>query len=298
MKMKVLILSRNIGLYSTQRLILECRKRGHNVQVVDPLTCSLIVDNHNPTILDNAGMEIKADWVLPRIGSTATSYGAAIIRQFELKNIPVITSSQALLQARDKLVALQLLAKENLPIPKSGLLSPLECDPNLIRREFEFPAIIKLLDSTHGLGVILSDSLQNGVAISEAFVRLQKKFIIQKFIKESAGQDIRAFVVNGSIVATMLRKAPEGEYRSNMHRGSSGTPIQLTEEEQHVILKASETLGLQVSGVDIMRSKDGPLILEVNASPGLEGIESVTKVNVAGAIISYGDQLARSAMNG
>ncbi|HRG44434.1 MAG TPA: 30S ribosomal protein S6--L-glutamate ligase, partial [Saprospiraceae bacterium] len=130
------------------------------------------------------------------------------------------------------------------------------------------------------------------------FVRLQKKFIIQKFIKESAGQDIRAFVVNGSIVATMLRKAPEGEYRSNMHRGSSGTPIQLTEDEQQVILKASETLGLQVSGVDIMRSKEGPLILEVNASPGLEGIESVTKVNVAGAIISYGDQLARSAMNG
>ncbi|MCO6462138.1 MAG: RimK family alpha-L-glutamate ligase [Saprospiraceae bacterium] len=296
--MKVLILSRNIGLYSTQRLILECRKRGHNVQVVDPLTCNLIVDNHNPMVIDNSGMEIKADWVLPRIGSTATSYGAAIIRQFELKKIPVITSSQALLQARDKLIALQLLTKNNLPVPKTGLISPLECDANLIRREFEFPAIIKLLDSTHGLGVILSDSLQNGIAVSEAFVRMQKKFIIQKFIKESAGQDIRAFVVNGKIVASMLRKAPEGEYRSNMHRGSTGSHIELTTEEQEVILKASQTLGLEVSGVDIMRSEEGPLILEVNASPGLEGIESVTKVNVAGAIISYGDQLARSSLNG
>lgn len=292
--MKVLILSRNIGLYSTQRLILECRKRGHNVQVIDPLTCNLIIDNNASYILDNSGQEVIADWVLPRIGSTATSYGAAVIRQFELKGIPVVTSSQALLQARDKLVALQLLAQNGLPIPKTALLSSIECDSQLIRREFEFPAVIKLLDSTHGLGVILSDSSQNGVAIAEAFMRMQQKFIIQKFVKESAGQDIRAFVVNGKIIATMLRKAPEGDFRSNMHRGSTATVIELTEEEQKVVLDASKTLGLEVAGVDIMRSKEGPVVLEVNASPGLEGIEGVTKVNVAGSIVAYGDFIART----
>ena len=293
-KMKVLILSRNIGLYSTQRLILECRKKGHQVQVIDPLTCNLIIENDHSVILDNAGQEIRADWVLPRIGSTATNFGAAVIRQFELNGIPVTTSSQALLQARDKLVALQLLAKNKLPIPKTALLSPMETDGQLIRREFHFPAIVKLLDSTHGLGVILSDTAQNGVAISEAFQRMQQKFIIQKFIKESAGQDIRAFVVQGRIVASMLRKAPEGEYRSNMHRGASATVIELTEAERETVLKATAALSLEVAGVDIMRSECGPLILEVNASPGLEGIESVTKVNVAGAIIAYGDQLAKN----
>ena len=293
-KMKVVILSRNIGLYSTQRLILECRKKGHSVQVIDPLTCNLVIDNNSSHIIDNTGQIIKADWVLPRIGSTATNFGAAVIRQFELQGIAVTTPSQALLDARDKLVALQLLAKNNLPIPKTALLSPLEIDETLIKREFEFPAIVKLLDSTHGLGVILSETAQNGVAISEAFQRLHHKFIIQKFIKESAGQDIRAFVVDGQVVASMLRSAPEGEYRSNMHRGATAEVVELTEEEKETVLNATKAVGLTISGVDIMRSNNGPLILEVNASPGLEGIEGVTKINVAGSIIAYGDKLARS----
>ncbi len=292
--MNVIILSRNIGLYSTQRLILECRKKGHSVQVIDPLTCNLIIDNDASHIIDNSGQKLIADWVLPRMGSTATNFGAAVIRQFELQGVSVITSSQALLDARDKLVALQLLAKAKIAIPKTLLTSPMEIDGVLIKKEFEFPAIVKLLDSTHGLGVILSESAQNGIAISEAFQRLHHKFIIQKFIKESAGQDIRAFVVNGEVIASMLRCAPEGEYRSNMHRGASATIIDLTVEETETVLKSAEAVGLKVAGVDIMRSNDGPLILEVNASPGLEGIEGVTKVNVAGAIIAYGDSLVRA----
>ena len=292
--MNVIILSRNIGLYSTQRLILECRKKGHSVQVIDPLTCNLIIDNDASHIIDNSGQKLVADWVLPRIGSTATNFGAAVIRQFELQGVSVITSSQALLDARDKLVALQLLAKAKIAIPKTLLTSPMEIDGVLIKKEFEFPAIVKLLDSTHGLGVILSESAQNGIAISEAFQRLHHKFIIQKFIKESAGQDIRALVVNGEVIASMLRCAPEGEYRSNMHRGASATIIDLTVEETETVLKSAEAVGLKVAGVDIMRSNDGPLILEVNASPGLEGIEGVTKVNVAGAIIAYGESLVRA----
>lgn len=292
--MKVIILSRNIGLYSTQRLILECRKKGHDVQVIDPMTCNLLIENNASCIIDNTGQKLAADWVLPRIGSTATNFGAAIIRQFELQGISVTTPSQALLDARDKLVALQLLAKSGIAIPKTMLISPLEVDENLIKREFEFPAIVKLLDSTHGLGVILSETAQNGIAISEAFQRLHHKFIIQKFIKESAGQDIRAFVVNGKVIASMLRSAPEGEYRSNMHRGATAQTIGLTAEENETVLKATEAVGLAVAGVDIMRSNDGPLILEVNASPGLEGIEGVTRVNVAGAIIAYGDSLVRA----
>lgn len=292
--MKVIILSRNIGLYSTQRLILECRKKGHDVQVIDPLTCNLVIENNASCIVDNSGQKLVADWVLPRIGSTATNFGAAIIRQFELQGISVTTPSQALLDARDKLVALQLLAKSGIAIPKTMLISPFEVDENLIKREFEFPAIVKLLDSTHGLGVILSETAQNGIAISEAFQRLHHKFIIQKFIKESAGQDIRAFVVNGKVVASMLRSAPEGEYRSNMHRGATAQTIGLTSEENETVIKATAAVGLEVAGVDIMRSNEGPLILEVNASPGLEGIEGVTKVNVAGAIIAYGDSLVRA----
>ena len=169
--MNVIILSRNIGLYSTQRLILECRKKGHSVQVIDPLTCNLIIDNDASHIIDNSGQKLIADWVLPRIGSTATNFGAAVIRQFELQGVSVITSSQALLDARDKLVALQLLAKAKIAIPKTLLTSPMEIDGVLIKKEFEFPAIVKLLDSTHGLGVILSESAQNGIAISEAFQR-------------------------------------------------------------------------------------------------------------------------------
>lgn len=292
--MNVVILSRNIGLYSTQRLILECKKKGLNVEVVDPLTCNLIVENGAPHIFDQDGTDLRPDWVLPRIGSTATNFGAAIIRQFELLKIKVTTPSQALLNARDKLVALQLLAMHDLPVPTTALMSPMEIDESFINHHFEFPAIVKLLDSTHGLGVILAETQKNCIAVSEAFQRLHQKFIVQKFIKESAGQDIRSFIVDGKIIASMLRQATENEYRSNMHRGASAQSVELTQEEQEVAIKAAEVLGLGVAGVDIMRSNNGPVILEVNASPGLEGIENVTKINVAGEIINYGIKLFKS----
>lgn len=290
--MNVVVLSRNIGLYSTQRLLLECRRRGLHVEVVDPLTCNIIIDDGRHQVIDHTGEQLNPDWVLPRIGSTATNFGAAIIRQFELQGIPVTTPSQSLLNARDKLVAMQLLAGNGVAVPKTALLSPLEIADDMIMREFDFPAIIKLLDSTHGLGVILSESHQNGIAIIEAFQRLQQKFIIQQFIKESAGQDIRVFIVDGKIIASMIRSAVEGEYRSNMHRGATAQNVHLTDEEALLALKSSETLGLGVAGVDIMRSRKGPVVLEVNASPGLEGIEGATKTNVAGAIIDYGVKIA------
>ncbi len=293
--MNILILSRNISLYSTHRLVSECHKKGHKATVLDPLNFNLIIDGNQSKITDQSNNPIQPDVVIPRIGSNITNFGAAVLRHFELKKIPVTLSSDALLYARDKLVALQLLANQGIPVPKTCLLSPLGVNQKLIAQEFEFPAILKLLDSTQGLGVILSETKNNAVAVAEAFQASQQKYIMQKYIAESSGQDIRAFVIGGEVVATMLRKAQEGEFRSNIHRGASARMIQLSEEENEIALQAARILKLNVAGVDIIRSKDGPLVLEVNASPGLEGIEKTTRINIAGRIIEFAGTLARQS---
>lgn len=289
--MNVLILSRNISLYSTHRLVLECQKQRFKATVLDPLNFNLIIDGKDSKVTDQNNQPIEPDVVIPRIGSTITNFGAAVLRHFELKKIPVTLNSGALLSARDKLIALQLLANQGLPVPKTCLLSPLGVNDRLITQEFEFPAVIKLLDSTQGLGVILSETKNNGISIAEAFQATQQKYIIQKYIKESSGQDIRAFVINDQVVASMLRSAQKGEFRSNIHRGASAVPIKLTAEEMDLAIRSAQILNLNIAGVDIMRSNEGPLVLEVNASPGLEGIEKTTRINIAERIIRYAGSL-------
>lgn len=291
--MKILILSRNVSLYSTQRLIIEARKKGLYVTINDPLDLSLFIENNAHVLLDEFGQKVTADAVIPRIGNTITNFGAAVIRQFQLQGVPVTTDANALMQARDKLIAFQKLAAYDIPLPKTCLPSPLNISKNLIKSQFDFPLIIKLLESTHGLGVILSENESNATAIAEAFQTTEQKYILQQFISDSAGKDIRAFVVNGRVVAAMQRSAIAGEFRSNMHRGAEANPVVLTPFEKELVLKACKILDLKVAGVDFMRSKSGPMILEVNASPGLEGIENTTKINVAGIIIDYALQLIR-----
>lgn len=283
--MNLLILSRNPALYSTQSLIVAGRKKGHFVRVVDHIYCDLMIENSMNEVYYNNVPLRNFDAIIPRIGSTATDYGAAVIRQFEAQGIYTTLTSQALLKARNKLTCLQLLAGHGISIPKTLLTNNMLLLPHMLDRLGGNPMVIKLINSTQGIGVILSESKKNAETTIEALQKLKEKFIIQKYIKEAQGADIRIFVVDGEIAASMKRQAKPGEFRSNLHRGASSIKITPTKEEMKVALKASKLLGLQVAGVDILRSKNGPLVLEVNASPGLEGIEGTTGVDIATRII-------------
>lgn len=227
------------------------------------------------------------DAIIPRIGSSATTYGSAVIRQFESMGCFSTLSSDALLKARDKLSCLQILASNGIAVPKSLVSNNYFSINNMIDDLGSLPAIIKLINGTHGLGVILAESKSNAESIMEAFFKTKQKILLQEFIKEANGADIRIFIVNGEIVGTMKRQAGPGEFRSNLHRGATATPIRITSEEADVAIKATELLGLKIAGVDMLRSNRGPLVLEVNASPGLEGIENATGQDIAGYIISY-----------
>lgn len=285
--MEIGILSRNSALYSTQSIAAACRARGHRPEIIDHLKCNLILDTDRYEI-DYDGFKLRYyDAIIPRIGSTVTTYGAAIIRQFEIMGVTTMVSGDALLRARDKLHCMQLLTQGGLQIPKTIQASFLFYDHNVVLKELDVPLIIKLLEGTHGLGVILSDNHKNAESIIEAFNKVEQKIIVQEFISEANGCDIRAFVVGGKVVASMKRISKPGEFRSNLHRGATGIKTRLSPEEEAAAVRAAEILGLDSAGVDILRSERGPLILEVNASPGLEGIETVTGINVANEIVSY-----------
>ncbi|HRG67553.1 MAG TPA: RimK family alpha-L-glutamate ligase [Saprospiraceae bacterium] len=285
--MRILILSRNASLYSTQSLISAAIKRGHQIQVADHLMCNLIIEKGNPQLyvgLDPIG---PVDAVIPRIGASATEYGAAVIRQIEAMGIFTSVSSEALLKARNKLHCMQLLSQAGLDIPKSGISGGDLCAGLVYEQISHEKAVVKLLSSTQGLGVILTQSKNQGISIIEGFHRVGQDVMIQEFVSDAKGSDIRAFVVDGEIVGSMIRQAVPGEFRSNIHRGASAFMVELTDQERHAAITASKLLGLSIAGVDILRSSRGPLILEVNASPGLEGIEGTTKADIAGKIISY-----------
>lgn len=285
--MRILILSRNASLYSTQSLISAAIKRGHQVQVADHLMCNLIIENKNPQLyvgLDPIG---PIDAVIPRIGASATEYGAAVIRQIEAMGIFTSVSSEALLKARNKLHCMQLLSRAGLDIPRSGISGGDLCAGLVYDQISSEKAVIKLLSSTQGLGVILSHSKNQGISVIEGFHRVGQDVMVQEFVADADGSDIRAFVVDGEIVGSMIRQAVPGEFRSNIHRGASALMVDLTDQERTAAITASNLLGLSIAGVDILRSSRGPLILEVNASPGLEGIEGTTKADIAGKIISY-----------
>lgn len=288
--MKILILSKNSLLYSTQSLIGAAQKRGHIVQVADHLTCNLVIEKN---ILKTYIGDIDAkhfDAVIPRIGASATSYGAYVVRQLESSGIFSTVSADALMKARDKFYCMQLLAHHGMPVPKTGIAASDLYAKMIYEKVAKQKAVVKLLSSTQGLGVILTESASQGTSIIEGFHRVSQDVLVQEFIADAKGADIRAFVVNGQVVGSMLRQAVPGEFRSNIHRGASSEIITLTKEENALALKACSVLGLHIAGVDILRSSKGPLILEVNASPGLEGIEGTTKVDIAGKIIEFVEQ--------
>ena len=286
--MRIVILSRSPILYSTHSLVMAARRRGHSVRVVDHMQCDLTILEGRMGVRYQDEFLGKPDAVIPRIGSSVTSYGAAVVRQFELMKVYCVVTTDALLRARDKRTAAQYLAAHGLPVPDSVFTAmPENVESTLNLLGDKFPVVIKTLNSTQGQGVILGESFTSAQSIAEAFIRLREEIMLQRFIEEAKGKDIRVFVVGGKVVATMERSAQNGEFRSNLHRGAIGRKVRITSEEEEMALRASELMGLEVAGVDILRSATGPLILEINASPGLEGIEATTGVDIAGHIIKF-----------
>lgn len=289
MKLKIAVVSRNPKLYSTSRLREEIEAKGHEAVILDAVKCSMSIEKGHPKIIFN-GKEIEAvDAIIPRIGSTITFYGTAIVRQFEMMKTFTTAESQAIIRSRDKLRSLQILSRAGVGIPRTVFANfPKDADvEHLIDQVGGAPLVIKLLEGTQGVGVILADTMNSAKSIIEAFSGLQTNILIQEFIGESKGVDIRAFVINGKVVGAMERKGAEGEFRSNLHRGGQGSRIKLTKEEKAEAVRAAKVMGLKIAGVDLLRSKNGPLIIEVNSSPGLEGIETVTGINIAGKIIEF-----------
>ena len=287
--MKIVILSRNKSLYSTQRLIEAGENRGHDMLLLDHMKTVLVIEQGRPHIFFNGKEVTDVNAVIPRIGSSATFYGSAVVRQFEMMKIFTAVESQALVRSRDKLRSLQILARAGIGIPKTAFASsPKEKDiDNVIESIGGAPCIIKLLEGTQGIGVILADNHKAAKSVIEAFMKIKANMLVQEFIKEAGGADIRVFIVDGQIVGAMKRQAKDGEFRSNLHRGGSASVIQLSPEERATAIKAVKKLGLGIAGVDLLQSKRGPLVMEVNSSPGLEGIEGATGIDIAGKIIEY-----------
>ena len=287
--MKIVILSRNKSLYSTQRLIEAGENRGHEMLLLDHMKTVLVIEQGRPHIFFNGEEVTDVNAVIPRIGSSATFYGSAVVRQFEMMKIFTAVESQALVRSRDKLRSLQILARAGIGIPKTAFASsPKEKDiDNVIESIGGAPCIIKLLEGTQGIGVILADNHKAAKSVIEAFMKIKANMLVQEFIKEAGGADIRVFIVDGQIVGAMKRQAKDGEFRSNLHRGGSASVIQLSPEERATAIKAVKKLGLGIAGVDLLQSKRGPLVMEVNSSPGLEGIEGATGIDIAGKIIEY-----------
>ena len=285
--MNIIILSRNPHLYSTQRLVEAARQRKHHCEVIDPLKCDIIIEKKNPAILYKGRLLENIDAIIPRIGASVTFYGTAVVRQFEMMKVFSVVESQALVRSRDKLRSLQVLSRAGLGMPQTVFSNYTKDASEVIASVGGAPLVIKLLEGTQGLGVVLAETNNAAESVIEAFHGLQARVIIQEFIKEAKGADIRAFIVDGNIVGAMKRQGKEGEFRSNLHRGGTAEIIQLTDEEENAALKAAKVLGLGVCGVDMLQSSRGPLILEVNSSPGLEGIEAATKKDIAKSIIRY-----------
>ncbi len=285
--MNIVILSRNPNLYSTQSLVNACRKRNHHVRVLDHSLCDLVIDHGVPAI-HYLGQRIhNVDAVIPRIGSSVTQYGAMVIRQFQLMKVFTTLKADALLRARDKISCMQILAANHIRIPKSTMSNNIYSIKDMINEVSPMPIVIKMVNGTHGMGVILAEKASTAESIIEAFSRTKQKVFLQKYIEEAGGADVRVFIVNNEIVGVMKRQAKEGEFRSNLHRGGTAEVIRLTEEEKNIARKAARVLGLKVAGVDMLQTSRGPLILEVNASPGLEGIETTTGNDIASKIITF-----------
>ena len=290
--MKIAILSKGSANYSTKRLKEEALKRGHEVRIVNYAQCYVTMERSNP-VVRYRGEELKdIDVVIPRIASSLTMYGGSVVRQFEMQNVFTTTSSIALVRSRDKLRSMQLLAKSGVGIPKTVAARETADVRDVLDQVGGAPVIIKLARGTHGKGVVLAETRKAAEAVMQAFYVEGLNFLVQEFVSESAGEDIRAFVVNGKVVASMKRQSLNDDFRSNLHQGGEGSPIKLTDEERKTAQRAAKAMGLPICGVDMMRSARGPLVLEVNASPGF-AIEKVTGHNVAAKIIDYVEQNAQ-----
>lgn len=285
--MKIVVLSANSNLYSTKRLAEEAKNRKHEVEIINHTKCDLVIEKRKPAVYYQGKLVEGVDAIIPRIGASVTFFGTAVVRQFEMMHVFSTTESQALVRSRDKLRSLQILSRAKLGMPKTVFTNYSKDVSNVIDLVGGAPLIIKLLEGTQGLGVVLAETKSAAESVIEAFNGLQARVIVQEFIKESKGCDIRAFVVDGHVVGAMKRVAKEGEFRSNLHRGGSASVIELTDEEELTAIKAAKAMGLGVAGVDMLQSDRGPLILEVNSSPGLEGIERATQNNIAGSIMKY-----------
>lgn len=285
--MNIAILSRDTKLYSTMRLVEAAESRGHEVRVLDHLKCNLVIEKKNPKIIYNGEEIVGVNAIIPRIGASVTFYGTAVVRQFEMMHVFSAVESQALVRSRDKLRSLQILSRAGLGLPKTVFSNYSRDVEKILKEAGGAPVVIKLLEGTQGLGVVLADNKKAAVSVIEAFNGLKARVIVQEFIKEAKGADIRAFVVDGHVVGAMKRQAKEGEFRSNLHRGGTAEVIELSREEELVAIKAANALKLGIAGVDMLQSERGPLIIEVNSSPGLEGIEAATGKDIAGQIIKY-----------
>ena len=285
--MKILILSRNKNLHSTRRIFNAGINRGHEVRVVDYLRCYMNITSRKPTVYYGGESLGKADAVIPRIGASQTFYGTAVVRQFETMGSYCVNSSEAITASRDKLKSLQILAQDGINMPITGFASHTMDIEGVIEKVGSVPLVMKLLQGTQGQGIVLAETRKAAESVMSAFRQLEADILVQEFIKESSGTDIRALVVGDNVVAAMRRIAPEGEFRSNVHRGGRTEQITLNQEEEKIAVEAASVLGLRIAGVDLMRSKRGPLVLEVNSSPGLEGIEASSGVDVAGNIVRF-----------
>ena len=285
--MNLVILSRQPKLYSTRRLFEAGMERGHTVRIVDHLKCNIEIERGKPSIYYQGEYLEGIDAIIPRVGASVTFYGTAVVRQFEMMDVFTTVGAQALVRSRDKLRSLQLLARAGVGLPKTVFTNFSKDVEHVVESVGGAPVVLKLLEGTQGLGVILAETQNAAGSVMEAFNGLEARIIVQEFIKEAGGADIRAFVVDGQVVGAMKRQGKAGEFRSNLHRGGSARVIELTEEEERTAVIAAKAMGLGVAGVDMLQSEKGPLVLEVNSSPGLEGIEKATGTDIAGKIIAY-----------
>ena len=285
--MRIAILSRNSKLYSTRRLREAGRERDHEVHVIDYLRCYMDITSHKPKVIYQGSPLEGYDAVIPRIGASHTFYGTAVVRQFEVMGVFCVNESTAVSRSRDKLRSLQLLARRGIGLPVTAFAHSTKDVAGIIDTVGGPPLVVKLLEGTQGIGVVLAETRKAAESVIEAFRGLDAHILVQEFIKEAGGMDIRCFVVGGKVVASMKRQGAEGEFRSNLHRGGSASRIKITPEERSTAVRAAKTMGLNVAGVDLLRSNHGPVVMEVNSSPGLEGIEAATEIDVAGRIIDY-----------
>lgn len=295
--MKIGILSRKAELYSTARLVDAAKNRGHKVYVIDPLRCYMDITSHKPAIYYKGEKLEGFDAIIPRIGASITFYGTAVVRQFEMMGVYSINESVSISRARDKLRSLQLLARKGIGLPVTGFAHSTQFTDDLISMVGGTPLVVKMIEGTHGAGVVLAETQKTAQSVIQAFRKLKANILIQEYIKESNSSDIRCWVLGPKVVASMLRQGPEGEFRSNLHQGGTARKIKITPEERSTAIRAAKIMGLHMAGVDMLRSNHGPVVMEVNASPGLKGIENITDIDVADLVINYIEKNASPGKN-